>query len=270
MPEEVTAPDAPVEEIVETPEGVETPETPETPPEPYVVPEDFVQELREWGGPEAAREARQLQQALQTEDGQVDLLVQLLRSVGYGVKEIEYMFSDQFQVPAAGQPLPTPGAVTTPEDDPNEKIITGADLDARLSQMQQEHAQELQQLEMQRAQAVTVQTVNTFFAEKQVEDPAVRDFIVQLGARILPDGDFDPEHVKSALDQAHTQWAAQVEKEARRYAQSKHATAQAQPTHIGGGTAGGDGDEAPAYGTLGQKALDVAKKRVRDRLAAEG
>lgn len=266
MPEEVTI-DAPeVEPVAEPVEGEV--ETPEAPPEPYVLPDEFVQEIREWGGPEAVREARQLQTALQTEDGQIDLLVSLLRSVGYGVKEIEYMFSDQFQVPAAGQALPQPGQVQ-PDEDPKEQIITAADLDTRLAQIQEQHAAELAQIEMQRAQAVTVQTVNSFMAEKKIDDPTTRDFIVQLGARILPDGDFDPEHVAKALEQAHTIYQAQVEKEARRYAGQKHATAQAQPTHIGGGTAGGE-DDTPQYGQLGAKALEVAKQRVRARLQAEG
>lgn len=267
MLEEVIA-DAPVEEPVATDAPAEGGEVDTPEPEPFVLPDEFVQEVREWGGPEAVREARQLQSALQTEEGQIDLLVQLLRSVGYGVKEIEYMFSDQFRVPEAGQALPAPGQVQQ-DDDARERVITAADLDTRLSELQQQHAAELHQIEMQRAQAVTVQTVNSFMAEKKVDDPTTRDFIIQLGARILPDGDFDPEHVKSALEQAHTIYQAQVEKEARRYAGTKHATAQAQPTHIGGGTAGGE-DDTSQYGQLGAKALEVAKQRVRDRLKAEG
>src|SRR5579885_552704 len=263
MPEELPT-DAPVEEQpVVTDEAAES--TPAEEPEPFVLPDEFVQEVREWGGPEAVREARQLQQALQTEDGQIDLLVQLLRSVGYGVKEIEYMFSDQFRVPDAG--LPAPGQVQQPGEPPEEKVITAADLDQKLAEVQSQYAQQLQAIELQRAQAVTTQVVDTFFGEKQVEDPQVRRLIINLGAQILPDGDFDPQHVRSALDQAFTMYQAQVEKEAKRYAQSKLATAKSQPTHVGGGTSGGE-DDTPQYGQLGAKALEVAKRRVRERYKA--
>src|SRR5581483_9272464 len=143
--------DAPVEEPVATDGApVEGSDTPVEEPEPFVLPDEFVQEVREWGGPEAVREARQLQQALQTEDGQIDLLVQLLRSVGYGVKEIEYMFSDQFRVPDAG--LPTPGQVQPQQGEPpEEKIITAADLDQKLAEAQSPEAAARTATEPQRA-----------------------------------------------------------------------------------------------------------------------
>lgn len=235
-------------------------------PEPWTPPEGLADKFTEWGVEvNDLDSAVSIYQALQTEQGVIDMVVEGLRSLGFGVKDIEkFLREDGASPDEAAARAAAPAADATPDD---EAIPTMADI-KKLLQTEviapQREAQE-------RAQVAAAQAaIGSFFDTQGVKDVETMEAVRGLAKRYLPDGDWDPAHIAVALEKGHADFEKIIETQGQAYLAKKAGDAAKVPTPVGGHVGGGDGDDRPDYTKLGSKALDTARQRVRDRLRASG
>lgn len=265
------------EEIIET-EPVE-----EAAPE-FALPEDFAQTVQGWDVPvEILPEAVALYKGLQTEEGVIDNFVVLGQKLGFGIKELERLFSDEEPVaPVAPAPV-APAAVAEPEDP--ERLMTAAEVRAlveaeradytsKFDAFQQQQV-EAQQQAFQARQTQTFQAIGEWFKTNDIVSEEAQAIIARLGEKTLdPTADsYDPQVAIAALERGKEAYDKFVETEAEARLRKKAVIASAQPAGIGegGGTDAGEGDDGtPDYKALGRDALEAAKKRVRAQFAAGG
>lgn len=265
------------DEVVET-EPVEGAEVIETEPE-FTLPDDFADQVKSWGvSTDELAQAAALHKALQTEDGVVEQFIATGQSLGFGVKELQRLFVDEPVTPAA----PAAPAAPVPDpilgDDP-ERLLSAAEvkqyLDAQRAEFEGRFTQseEVRQAEaFQAKQDRVFGAIDTWFDSKEVTDKETRAFIAQLGDKTIPRGAdaYDPQVVTAALERGYAEYEAFVEKQAQAFIAKKAGTALAQPTHVGGSSAGSEPEDETDYAKLGQGALNAAKEKVRARLRASG
>lgn len=261
---------------VEAPEGeLEEAEAPEAELEPYELPEDFAPWVKEVGGPDTLREAAQIYQALQTEEGVVDAFYQIGRALGFSTRELQKLFEEE--VAAQGATLPAPVAGNAPVSQDMKQAETGNIEDQRVAAMEQRIAA----FEQQQREAVAVQTIEATLAELGVSDEHKR-LVVQIGATYLPDDarGMDPHLIRNALYQAKTEVDNYfTAKEGERLA-NKAQTKRGLPkggglTGKGGGGAAGGESDLPDYAAIAAKqggaaAYQAAKARFRARMKQAG
>lgn len=271
------APDEPAtggDPVTEPVEGVVT----ETEEPEFLLPEDFTDQVKSWGvSVDELAQAAALHKALQTEDGVVEQFIATGQSLGFGIKELQRLFADEVAPVAPVAPAaPTPDPILG--DDPD-RLLTASEVKAIVDRQRDEFEGRFTQSETQRAEAEQAQrqkiafgTIESFFDGKEVKDGETRAFIAQLAERTIPAtaDSFDPAVLNAALERGMAEYEAFVEKQAQAFIAKKAGTAAAQPTHVGGGTAGGEAEAETDYAKLGQGALNAAKEKVRARLRDSG
>lgn len=234
-------------------------------PEPWSAPEGFGEKFTEWGVEvNDLDSAVGIYKALQTEAGVIDMVVEGLRSLGFGVKDIERILREDGATPAEA----TAAATAAPAaDDDDEALLTKADVKRMLQQdviIPQQEAQH--RAVVSSAQAV----IGSFFDSREIKDPQTQESVRALAKQYLQDGDWDPSHIAAALERGNADFEKVIETQAKAYLARKASDAEKLPTPVGGNVGGGEAEDKPDYAKLGIGALEAARKRVRARMTASG
>lgn len=204
----------------------------------------------EFGGADSVRQAHQLRQALQTQDGVMRLFFEAGRSMGLGLNEMQQLFG-QAQQPAAAAP-------SAPQWEDDDVLTYG-----QVKQLLQEQVlQPWQQSEAERAEAVARQTVTSVQKELGIEDQDTWAAVLQLGDRYLGD-DLSPDNVAKAIRQGHDDFVKLVKGNAQKYVQRKAEVKKSVPKAPAGGSTPTSAPEAEP------KTVEEAIKRARARLLGD-
>lgn len=247
---------------------------------PFTLPEDFAQTVQGWEVPiETLPEAVALYKGLQSEEGIIDNFVVLGQKLGFGIKELERLFADEPIVPVQTAPVTSPVPVTTEPEDP-ERLLSAHEVKQMLEQerayaesrinefTQQQEASKQQAFQARQQQTFSV--IGNWFKANEIHDENAQAIIARLGEKTIdPTADsYDPQVAIAALERGKEAYEQFVDTQAEARLRKKALVTVAQPTAVGGASAGSEGDEtAPDYKTLGSGALDAAKARVRKRFA---
>lgn len=239
----------------ETPqEAVEAPDAGETPqPEPEVVPapepevtetpEDYAARVAAWGGPEAIEDAIAIAQALQDEDGVRALVEEGLKHLGIDPAK------------AFGTESETPD-----EEDPD-RLLTVAEMEARLAAERNARQSETQRQRM----AVAVEAVDAARRAVGVETEEEWDLVRTFAQKYATPAETDPHVLTDAVNKGYADMQAALEKAAKKYVTDRATANEQVPTPVVGGNTGG-GDEPPPP----PKSLDEARAVARRYLAEKG
>lgn len=255
-PEEAGAP----EEVEETaPTGEEDLEIPEgdTFPRQYVEEvrdryakervkrRDIEKQLEEYGGLDAVREAVGLQQAMQTEEGVIDLFIEAGRALGLGVREMEQLFGEG----RAG------GGGEGEEEEDDSRVLTLAEA-RRL--LEEEVRGPLHAERMAEQEQAARKTVASTLKELGVDDQRAMQAVLQFGDRYLPQ-QYTTDDVAAAVRRGYEDWVSLMEEQGQKYRQKKAGQKQGVPKKPAGTSAGVPPYEPP-------KDLDEAFDRVRQKM----
>lgn len=206
-----------------------------------------------YGGEEQVRIAMQVQEALRTENGIRALVANGLTALGYDVEQVRQALDAYEEGTPAGAPAAADPFAGFEDDDP----ITVAQARQLAEQTAQQAAQaalaqtqsplgELQQVIQQQQNATVRAATDTACVEVLgpiPADPAAReayarqvDAIVARGqAYYDPSQWANPDHIKQAVQRAHTEIEAENNARFQAFLQTKRATRAGQPPNIAGG-----------------------------------
>lgn len=203
-----------------------------------------------FGGKDKIEKAVKLLDDVGTEEGVTKLWIELGQSLGLGFKELEAVFdaSDAATAEAAQA-----AAASGPSDD---DVMTFADA-KRL--IQEQVIAPAQQAQEQAMLATARETVADSLKDIPKTEHAA---VLALGQPFLEDGDFNPDHIRSAVRKGIEllENAKTADREA--YLAQKLAERDAIPTTTAGSGAAGASGEAPPVN------WEEAKKRGRERIKA--
>lgn len=209
--------------------------------------------VTELGGLEEAKKAAEWAKQAQTEDGVIKLFIEAGTSLGLGFEQLEKLFdasdAQTAQTAIEGQPN---------DDD----VVTWAEAKELL---RKEVLEPAEQREQQRILAHAKETVTASIDALKLETEKEKQAVLALGQNYLPDGDFDPEHIRVAILKGHEDFIAARDRDREAYIAAKIAEREAVPSSTG--AAGAPGGETPAE----PESWEDAKARGRARLrAAQG
>lgn len=219
------------------------PETaPAAEPEVTTSPEvDWNQRVEAWGGEQSIEDAIAIAQALQDEDGVRALVQEGLKHLGYDPNILD----------AQGNP------VEPPEPEDPDRLVTAAEVEARIRQIQESQAQAESQATDARAQAAVLASVESLSLTDDDEVRAVLSFAQKYAS---PD-ERDPGVLEAAIKAGHADYIKTLEEASKRYVQQRADANNSVPTPV---TSGGapSGDEVPQ-----PKNLEEARIAARRYLA---
>lgn len=208
--------------------------------------------LEKWGSPDDVNRALEIDRALRTEEGVTSLFVQAGRSLGLSPEQLDALFAPAEVAPAE----------TQEEVDP-ERVLTWKEAQ-ELFQEQFKAAQTSTAAQQQEERQVEVArtAVSSTLTELGLTDQAEIDAVLAAGQRHLPDGDFDPDHIKAALRKGFTDYETAVKARATKYLGTKIEQAQTLPGSIGASPPGGVTLPPPQN-------VEEGKARARKRLGLD-
>ena len=203
---EITDPAQGIEPVIEDPDQASTGDEVTEPPAAEEVPDPFAA----FGGQEAVTAGHQLYEAVQTEDGQIRLFLELGRNMGLGLREMEALVS------GSGEAEADP---TEPED--LDRPMTLKEFRDNMAQQEQRFMEQRREQQIGIARGVVQETFAGLGVDPQ--DPSAQ-IILALGDKHLTDpNDLSPEKVRAAVMQGHADFQVLVQKQAAAYVAKKAA-----------------------------------------------
>lgn len=201
----------------------------------------------EYGGKDSVAQAHKIHQALQTQDGVMQLFFEAGQSMGLGLREIQALFG--------GAQIPDEVVDDGPADD---ELVTWAQARALL---QKEVLEPMAQQQQATAEAVARQAVQSTISDLGLTDQDTIAAVLQLGDRYLNPSDLSPKSVSDAVRKGHEDFAKLVTANAQKYVSAKVAVRKTVPKALGGGGASQGAAEEPEPKTVAE-AIRNARKRM--------
>lgn len=215
---------------------------------------EYEKSLEEWGGADTVKQAIEWVNWAQTEEGAVDLWVQLGQKLGLGIREMEALFKDAEAAGAAG------GAGD--EVIADDQVITMAEARKLIEAELREKVEAPRTKEQQATQAR--ETVASVLNELGVDDETDAGDILQLGDKYLPTGSMDPKEIAAAVRKGYADWERLVGERAQAYVKKRAELNGGVPKAPAGGGAPANPPPEPP------KDVEEAKRRVREKIRAAG
>lgn len=224
------------------------PEAPSASEEPSEQPEDPFQPF---GGKENVEAAITLAQGFTTEDGLKAIFAETAQALGISPDQAGALLTGQAPQQPAQQPS---GDEEQQQELSDDDVLTWGEARERFEQMLKERVgpieEQAQQQQATARQAAAAQATQSTLQELNL-DPTDEDqqgFIEQVkiaaSAHLAAD-DWNPEHIKNALRKGYEEHTAYLERQARKYLESKANDADSVPQTLGGGSGGGEPVEEP-------------------------
>lgn len=201
-----------------------------------------LERVARYGDEATVEQAIAIQAALQTEEGVRTLFEKAGQALGVTAEKLASLFAVD----------------TTPEadeDDPD-RVMTYREfkelMEKEVTGPAAQRAQEAQH-------ATATATVNATLATLGVTDAAEVRAVLAAGQQFIKDGDFDPAHIKEAVEKGFAEYERAAKARFTDYVAKKVADKKALPGSIGGNSPGGDALPEPT-------SLAEAKKRAREAL----
>lgn len=242
MPEEL-------EPIVELDDGVEDVDTEDLDLEDNGAPDLDAEPEDPWspyGGKETVDQAYKIHQALQSQDGIIQLFFEAGQSMGLGLKEMNALF---------GNVSPEETVDEGPADD---ELVTWAQARALL---QREVLEPMQQQQKATAEAMARQAVQSTITDLGLTDQDTIAAVLQLGDRYLDPNDLSPTAVSDAVKRGHEDFAKLVTANAQKYVAQKAQAKRTVPKSVGGGGASQAAQDEPEPKTVAE-AIAAARRRM--------
>lgn len=216
---------------------------------------EYEKSLEEWGGADTVKQALDWVNWAQTEEGAVDLWVQLGQKLGLGIREMEALFKE-------GEAAGAAGAGVGDEVIADDQVITMAEARKLIEQELREKVEAPRTKEQQVTQAR--EAVSTVLNELGVDDQTDAGDILQLGDKYLPAGSMDPKEIAAAVRKGYADWERLVGERAQAYVKKRAELNGGVPKAPAGGGAPANPPPEPP------KDVEEAKRRVREKIRAAG
>lgn len=251
MPEEVVPAGAEAAAGSESAAGVAE-VTPTAAPAPAAaIPVDWEARVKEWGGEDTIADALKIHQALGTETGAAQLLVEAGRALGLTYEQLNSLFGEEEPGTPAG------AAGSPPEPD---SPVTYAQLQELLTKTAAPQQAAIQEIMLAGAR----QVIEAEVTRLDLGDD--REMVLDLGSKHLADGDFDPDHIRAAIAKGYDEFNAAVEARMAKKLGTAQQVRDTAPAPLAGGGGSPGGEVTPKE----FKNLDEAKKAVRDEMRSRG
>lgn len=216
--------------------------------DPVVVPSeeiDWSKRVEEWGGEQSIADAISIAQALQDEDGVKALVQEGLKHLGYDPNTV-------FNAPAGTGPEAEP-------EDPD-RLMTAAEVEARIQSIRDEQTQAEAAANDSRAQQAVYSTIEGL----ELADDDERRAVLSFAQKYASPEERNPEVLVAAIAAGHADYVKTLEAAATRYVTKRQEANAEVPTPLNSGGSPG-GEEAPQ-----PKNMDDARAAARRYLKAAG
>ncbi len=177
--------------------------------------------VEKYGSPEEVEQAIAIRKALQTEEGITALFEKAGAALGIPAEKLAALFG-------AGEPLV--------EAEDEDRVLTYREFK---EQMEKQVTAPLAQREAAAQQAAATATVNGILGELGVTDDAEVRAVLAAGQKFIADGDFDPEHIKTAVRKGYAEYERAAKARFVKYVADKVKDGKELPGSIGAGSPGG-------------------------------
>lgn len=231
------------------------------------VPED---PFAQYGGKQYVDDAYAVAQAINDPKQLPAVVANGLISLGYTPEQAYAAVLHQGATPAAAQ-----AAVeqAQPEADPfdamnDDDVLTVADARAQFERMLEkrfdsEREQAAGQAAHQQRTAAADAAVTNALEAKGLKPGAKNTVaVITLAQQYVSPDEWDPQRLAQAVNQGYAQWQSIIEEERKNYLGEKAATAEAQPSHLGGSSPAGESQPEP-------QSVEEAIARARKYLASQ-
>jgi len=198
--------------------------------------------LERYGDEATVEQAIAIQAALQTEEGVRTLFEKAGQALGVNADQLAALFD-----------VAPPTEVV--DDDPD-RVMTYREFKEL---MEKEVTGPAAQRAQDALHATATATVNSALATLGVTDPAEVRAVLAAGQQYIKDGDFDPAHIKEAVEKGFAEYERTAKARFNAYVGKKVADKKTLPGSIGGNSPGGEAMPEPT-------SLAEAKKRAREAM----